>query len=102
MYGKIIGVCVFVFGLSGCAMLREGNPVLDPGQGPGTGYPCGYTGVVCTDAASLLTPDAACCPAGHWCAMDDGGPYCAYHYEDPMSPTYSGAQRIKRYRKDAS
>lgn len=103
MYGKVAGTLCLLIGLSGCALLREGNPVTDPGQGKGTAYPCGYWGVECADEAAILTPDQKCCPQNHLCKMDNDGPYCENQYVDPMGPVfgpapYGAKKRTLRYR----
>lgn len=65
--------------------------VLQPAEGPGTPYPCGYTGVSC--AGHMCCPQShVCggtpfsgCPAGQCCFEGDG-----YHPPDagaqPMTP----------------
>lgn len=63
--------------------------------GPGTDYPCGATGVVCTDQAAHLTTDQACCWEHSSCRMDNDGPYCHTDYYDPMSPMGTPMRRSR-------
>jgi hypothetical protein len=43
--------------------------VLTPGTGPGTAYPCGIDGVVCSDSpdGGPLAPTGMCCTEGQVC-----------------------------------
>lgn len=101
MYGKVIGcvlLCFVLYGTSGCALMREGNPATTPKTGPGTAYPCGVYGVVCTDEAARLTPDQACCYVHSTCKIDDDGPYCESYDFDPADPTMMvGRHRRARF-----
>lgn len=71
---------------SGCAMLSGETKVTNPATGPGTDYPCGYDGMLCTD-----TKPATCCNLG-FCA-NDGEPYCDQRPpDDPMDPNNFGVR----------
>lgn len=102
MYRTIALVLLAVL-LSGCAMFRPGNPAITPGTGPGTAYPCGYTGVVCTDEAARLTPDvASCCWQNSSCRMDQEGPYCHQEYVDYSDPRTLGLMKTERLQRFGS
>lgn len=75
--------------LNGCGLFRPGGTkVTNPGEGPGTEYPCGYHGDVCLDAR---TPDEKCCTVGK-CA-NDGEPYCDNRPpSDPSDPIFFSAK----------
>lgn len=50
------------------------NGTLNPPEGPGTEYPCGVRGVVCT------TTPLACCPENHICGFAGGFSRCEPGY----------------------
>jgi hypothetical protein len=60
------------------------NTILTPPTGPGTEYPCGVDGTVCTVQKTCCPanntcggePDAVGCPPGE-CCFEEGGPFGA-------------------------
>jgi hypothetical protein len=97
---RTLGIISCILCLTSCAMMREGNEATTPKTGPGTEYPCGVYGVVCTDTAAQLTPDQRCCWVHSICKMDDEGPYCeADASYDPSDPTMMAKRRrLSRFR----
>lgn len=97
---RICALILSLFVLSGCGLFNGTSPAITPGTGKGTAYPCGYTGVVCNDQASMLTPDvAACCWQNSVCKIDDDGPYCEGIAHDPSDPATMGAKRSVRIKR---
>lgn len=93
MYRKVGKAIVWVvcllfqsMAVAGCAMLSGETSVTTPKTGPGTDYPCGVNGVLCTDQAAKITPDQSCCYPHSTCKMDNDGPYCESYDFDPADP----------------
>lgn len=78
--------------LHGCHQTK----VTNPGEGPGTGYPCGYHGTSCVPFDGTKT----CCGEGERCA-NDGEPYCEGNLpDDPSDPAQWSRKlrpRLKRW-----
>lgn len=88
--GGVVLLVVLLIMVTGCAPSEYTTPPV----GPGTAYPCGYTGVICYD-----TTPATCCPMNHLCKVDDA-PYCENTAFDPSDPVNMGA-RSKRVARTA-
>jgi hypothetical protein len=87
---RLIAIACAAFFFSGCALIEGKGPIADPKTGPGTPWPCGTTGVECTDS---MPHD--CCPQNSVCRSDDAGPFCESQYVDPQSP-YAARARTRR------
>lgn len=82
-----LSVIVVALTSAGCAP----SEYITPPTGPGTPYPCGYTGVWCFPVDGTHT----CCWQHSSCRQDDDGPYCHTEQYDPSDPINLGAPRRK-------
>lgn len=69
--------------------------VTNPGDGPGTPYPCGYHGTSCLPFDGTHT----CCGEGEQCA-NDGDPYCEGALPDDPSDPSQWSRRAGRPRRE--
>lgn len=90
---RILAVAVAFVAATGCHLFV--GPYTTPPVGPGTDYPCGYTGILCSD-----TMPKTCCPMNHACKSDKDGPYCASVSCDPSEPECFGTSRKRVTRSD--
>jgi len=86
MRNRIVFAAVCLLATLGGAPGCHTPPILTPPTGPGTSYPCGVSGLVCTTNGA---PNGYCCGETQTCGADDRHTKYPSAAEDPTCPSGS-------------